>query len=187
MSAPVDCVSCVRGIQRDFLGRVTASIQKTARAIAACGNHSSDWPENRACAAHRFAAPAANKRILWTLRDQLKDARCSHADELSRELAVFGMGLFRSRAEGGPGAGSEKECRVLRRGNPGEGFSLIDAADVSLKGSRKNMAREESEQGGVGQARCAIGFSVAALASVIAQSPCMYTMHTVRTLRTLVK
>jgi hypothetical protein len=187
VSAPVDCVSCVRGIQRDFLGRVTASIQKTARATAACGNHSSEWPENRARAAHRFAAPTATKRILWRLRNQLKDARCSHADELSRELAVFGMGLFRSRAVARPGTGAEKECQVLRRGNSGEGFSLMDAAVVSLKGSRKNMAREESERGGVGQARCAIGFAVAALASVIAHSPCMYTMHTVRTLRTLVK
>ena len=100
MSALVHCVSCAGGIQGDFLGRVTASIQKTARAVAACGSHSSEWPEKGACAAHTFAAPTATKRILWTLRDQLKDARCSHVDESSRELAVFGTGLFPSCAEG---------------------------------------------------------------------------------------
>ncbi len=63
--------------------------------------------------------------------------------------------LMRGR---GPGAGAEKECRVLRRGNSGEWFSLMDAAGVGLKGSRKNMAREEREQGGFGQARCADWF-----------------------------
>src|SRR5258708_34795414 len=63
--------------------------------------------------------------------------------------------LMRGR---GPGAGAEKECRVLRRGNSGERFSLTDAASAGLKGSGKNMAREERGQRGVGQASCADWF-----------------------------
>lgn len=122
MSALVLCVSCAGGIQRDFLGRVTASIQKTARAVAACGNHSSEWPENRACAAKRFTAPTASKRILWTLRDQLKDARCSHADESSRELAVFGTGLFRLCAEGGQEQEPRRNAKCSGAGIRENGF-----------------------------------------------------------------